>query len=165
MNASDFRLDIVWNRSEGDSSWSPCIFLHFFPQSSKFYCDSSQRLRDGRSVRTRASEFKLSQGLLPASRNLFQNESRTGSEELPSPPEMLPCLEEPPPSSEGPGLPLLREDDVLDPGLVGGDLRVDPGHVPPPAADAEAHDAHLAWQGGASDKNFVDKKKIIAILI
>ena len=63
---------------------------------------------------------------------------------------MLPCLEEPPPSSEGPGLPLLGEDDVLDPGLVGGDLGVDPGHVPPPAADAEAHDAHLAWHGMAA---------------
>ena len=51
-------------------------------------------------------------------------------------------LEEPP---SGPGLPLLSEDDVLDPRLVGGDLRVDPGHVPPPASDAEAHDTHLTW--------------------
>ena len=49
-------------------------------------------------------------------------------------------LEEPPP---GPGPPLLSEDDVLDPRLVGRDLRVDAGHVPPAAPDAKTHDAHL----------------------
>ena len=49
-------------------------------------------------------------------------------------------------SSEPPRVPpllLLRQDGLLDPVLVGGDLGVDAGDVPAAAADAEAHDSHL----------------------